>query len=574
MSTPRWICDDDPSLRFPVYTRGNAGEVAPNVMTPLTASLVGDASAEGSQRAMRELGLLRERDFAGPGANGTGIFGGYLYANLSIIRVACSRAPGMTALDADRQMAGVSDDAPAHRPQPGDRDLVATLAMSWSMARHLLRPDVSGLDRVRRDIDRRNRVLPPFSECNDDMLIDLVLGCPRRWADGMYRLLLNSSYAGAATSIVERMAEQAGAAPGTALTLTGGLGTIDSATPAIELWALGRQVAGSTVLTQLFDDGGDVFDSLGDATGDTDVDRFLVGFAAFVAAHGSRGPDEWELASDTWGTNPLIAIAAIDRLREAPEERDPLRAGRRLAAERATATAAVRAGVARPARPVFDRMLRSAQLYAAGRERAKAIFIADMYPIRLALFELAARVRGRGGPSDRNDVFLVTANELSDFVAAAEGFSTVVAERRRQRDFLQERVPPFVFDGVLPDPATWPLRSLGPDGVSDDVRELRGDGVCPGTVRGTVRIIRDPADPGALGPGDILVAPITDPAWTPLFLAVAGVIVEVGAQMSHAAIVARELGIPAIVSVAGATTRLIDGQVVEIDGATGIVTVL
>ena len=102
---------------------------------------------------------------------------------------------------------------------------------------------------------------------------------------------------------------------------------------------------------------------------------------------------------------------------------------------------------------------------------------------------------------------------------------------------------------------------------------LTGQGVCAGVARGTVRIVRDPADPRSLEPGDILVAPITDPAWTPLFLAVAGVVVEVGAQQSHAAIVARELGIPAVVGVADATTRLIDGQTIEVDGSTGIVTV-
>lgn len=570
----RWICDDDPSPRFPVYTRGNAGEVAPNVMTPLTASLVSDASAEGSQRAMLELGLLRKRDFAGPGANGTGVFGGYLYANLSIIRVACVRAPGMTALDADRQMAGLSEDTPVHRPQPGDRNLVATLAMSWSMARHLLRPDVSGLDQRRADIDRRNRALPAPAQCDDDTLVDLVHSCPRRWAEGMYRLLATSSYAGAAGSIVERMAEQTGAAPGTALNLTAGLGTIDSAAPAIELWALGRQVARSSMLTKLFDDDAVVLEHVGDLTGDPDVDRFVAAFEAFIVAHGSRGPDEWELASDTWGTNPQIAIAAIDRLRGAPDERDPALAGRRLADERATATATVRAGLARPVRPVFDRLLRSAHVYAAGRERAKAIFIADLYPIRVALFELAERVRLRGGPTDRNDMFLVTADELRDFVASPEAFTSVIDERRRQRDDLQARVPPFVFEGEVPDPASWPLRSFLSDDLVDDVRELRGDGVCPGVARGTVCIVRDPADPRALGPVDILVAPITDPAWTPLFLAVAGVVVEVGAQLSHAAIVARELGIPAIVSVAGATTRLVDGQLVEIDGAAGTITVL
>ena len=74
-------------------------------------------------------------------------------------------------------------------------------------------------------------------------------------------------------------------------------------------------------------------------------------------------------------------------------------------------------------------------------------------------FELAARTRGRGGPEQRCDFFLVTADELGDFVSDPTSFSSVIDERRRQRDYLQARQPPFVFEGELPDPATWPLRS-------------------------------------------------------------------------------------------------------------------
>ena len=77
----------------------------------------------------------------------------------------------------------------------------------------------------------------------------------------------------------------------------------------------------------------------------------------------------------------------------------------------------------------------------------------------------------------------------------------------------------------------------------------------------------------AIQPGDILIAPITDPAWTPLFLAVAGVVVDVGAHMSHAAIVARELGIPAVVSATGASLTIPDGTLVTVDGSSGTVTV-
>ena len=87
-------------------------------------------------------------------------------------------------------------------------------------------------------------------------------------------------------------------------------------------------------------------------------------------------------------------------------------------------------------------------------------------------------------------------------------------------------------------------------------------------------MVLDPGDPVGLGPGDVLVAPITDPSWTPLFLAAEAVVVDVGATMSHAVIVSRELGIPCVVSAVGATQRITDGALVEVDGSAGTVTVL
>ena len=572
-SAQHWFVDRQPSSRFPVYTRGNSGEVFPNVMTPMTGSLIGDASADGQTRAMRDLGLVIDRDFAEPGAVSTGVFGGYLYGNLSLIRVVSERVPGMSADDADRQVAGLSDDAPAHRPQPGDRSLKATMRGALVMGARLLRPDISEVDKARVATDRWRAGLPDPTTRSDAELIELVRSYPPRFSDGMRLLLLTSGFAAAGSSAMEQFAERAGAPPGTATTLTAGLGTIDSASPAFKLWDLGRKVSASSMLSGLFDEGVDPA-ALADRAGDPDVDDFVAGLDSFLAEHGARGPDEWELASETWGTDPGIALAAIERLRRAPADRDPSVAGMRLAAERERVTRDVRQQLARPIRPLFDRFARAARLYAEGRERAKAVFIDDTYPVRRALFELADRTSRRGGPAARRDFFLVTVDELDDFVANPESFASVIAHRGHRRDYLQEREPPFVFDGEIPDPSTWPLRSsrrstsmLSPKTV------LTGQGVCAGVARGTVRIVRDPADPRFLEPGDILVAPITDPAWTPLFLAVAGVVVEVGAQQSHAAIVARELGIPSVVGVADATTRLIDGQTIEVDGSTGIVTV-
>jgi len=124
------------------------------------------------------------------------------------------------------------------------------------------------------------------------------------------------------------------------------------------------------------------------------------------------------------------------------------------------------------------------------------------------------------------------------------------------------RQPPRVLtsDGEVisaPRPAT------GPGG-------LQGLGVSPGVYEGPVRVILDPH--GAhLEPGEILVAPSTDPAWTPLFLTAGGLVMEAGGMLSHGSVVAREYGIPAVVGVAEATSRLRSGQRVRIDGSLGIV---
>ena len=117
------------------------------------------------------------------------------------------------------------------------------------------------------------------------------------------------------------------------------------------------------------------------------------------------------------------------------------------------------------------------------------------------------------------------------------------------------------------------VRRPGKPAPSGPTTRLQGLGVSAGVVTGRARVILDPNEPGDLEPDEILVAPQTDPAWTPLFLGAAGVIVEYGAVMSHAAIVARELGIPAVVGIDGATASIPTGSPVTIDGTTGLVTV-
>jgi pyruvate,water dikinase len=102
---------------------------------------------------------------------------------------------------------------------------------------------------------------------------------------------------------------------------------------------------------------------------------------------------------------------------------------------------------------------------------------------------------------------------------------------------------------------------------------LSGTGVSAGMIEGVARIVHDPAE-AALQSGEILVCPSTDPAWTPLFATAGGLIAEVGGRFTHGALIAREYGLPAVVSVAGATETVANGQRVRVDGDRGVVEVL
>ncbi|MGI9598382.1 MAG: PEP-utilizing enzyme, partial [Acidimicrobiales bacterium] len=134
--------------------------------------------------------------------------------------------------------------------------------------------------------------------------------------------------------------------------------------------------------------------------------------------------------------------------------------------------------------------------------------------------------------------------------------------------------PPFIINGSVPPNGEWPTRGAQTIAAGSAGDVLIGNPGCPGIYRGRARVVLDPSDPAALQPGDILVAPMTDPAWTPLFVTAGAVVVDVGAALSHAIIVSRELGIPCVVSAMNATGKIPDGAEIEVNGDTGTVTIL
>ena len=228
-------------------------------------------------------------------------------------------------------------------------------------------------------------------------------------------------------------------------------------------------------------------------------------------------------------------------------------------------------------RAVFKRQLQLAQTYIALREQTKAQFVRALGPARLICQELGRRFVARGLVEQPEEIFLFLYDELRAACRgelSADETRALVARRRQQVAWCEAIELPEWFEG---DPrARWaePEPSAPATAPAADAAEeiLRGIPVSPGRVRGRARVITELDDEATVEPGEILVAPFTDAAWTPLFFTAAGVVVDLGGPLSHGSTVAREYGLPAVVNVKTGTRRIRTGQEITVDGAAGEVT--
>ena len=561
-----WVADMEPSTRFPLYTRGNTGEVFPHVVTALTGTLVGAAVGQAQLEVFLEIGFVRPGDLD-EALLGTGVFGGYLYANGSLARLMGVRTPGMTPADAEEQVFGNVEGVPPYQPRKGDRNLSATARIVRSMVRFLRHPDLGELDSARADATEWLESFPPLESCSDDELLALVHQYPPRLVQSMNNLLQMGMYGGMARVLLDQLVARARLPASTANRLVAGIDDVDSAQLATQQWALARTVADDPDLTAEFDVG---LDGLLTRVAGTSFEAHL---QEFLGRYGHRGNDEYELATPCWAMDPWPVLAAIDRLRHVPEERSPRAAMDRLVTERAAAEAELTRrmrGLRRPMRRMALRCAAISREGSVGRERVKDILVLENLGARRLLDEAARRATSRGGPADRRAMFCVTIDELPAYLADPASFASTIAERVALEARLNEREPPMWFEGRIPHPDTWPLRHGTKRDAASPGTELTGLAVSAGQASGPARVVTDPGDPRGLEPGEVLVCAITDPSWTPLFLVAAAVVCDTGAMQSHAAIVARELGIPAVMSVPG-ITAVADGTWLDVDGDTGTV---
>ncbi|HEU4494359.1 MAG TPA: PEP/pyruvate-binding domain-containing protein [Rubrobacteraceae bacterium] len=263
------------------------------------------------------------------------------------------------------------------------------------------------------------------------------------------------------------------------------------------------------------------------------------------------------------------------------EGKDPSERQRAAAARREEVTTATMARLDAPRRRAFRSLLRWTQRYVPLREDALADVGLAWPLMRRMLFELGRRLAAAGAIERPDDVFWLEGDELRAAAEALdagrtelESLSGAVGERKSEwRAQRLATPPPLLPKGVRFLGVDWqrwmPARSEEPAGGV-----IEGVGASSGRITARARVLRGPEDFGEMRPGEVLVAGITTPAWTPLFALASAVVTDVGGPLSHGSIVAREYGIPAVLGTGVATRRIRSGHTVRVDGDAGTVTLL
>ena len=288
---------------------------------------------------------------------------------------------------------------------------------------------------------------------------------------------------------------------------------------------------------------------------------FKQAFCEFIKEYGHRAVYELDIINPRWNEDPtyLLGIvqstmntADLGKLREDQKEKQK------------RAWLEIKDKVPASEHSSIRDLVRESQAGAAVREKTKSVLALIMNAYRIIARELGHRFYERALIKEPDDIFFCTWPELFSILSGewdGRGLQVLIAVRKDWMREMESMAPPDVIYGETPkftEPASL---------VSSNC--LVGVPVAAGKASGSVRLISHPDEGGRLQPGEAMVAPSTDPGWTPLFLKAGAVVMETGGFLSHGAIVAREYGIPAVVNIPGVMSILKDGQTIVVDGDNG-----
>lgn len=293
---------------------------------------------------------------------------------------------------------------------------------------------------------------------------------------------------------------------------------------------------------------------------------FKMAFANYIAQYGHRAVYEIDLSRPRWREGPGYLFDCIKGYLKLPEIKSNAAVRKQ---ESENAWREIRQYVPFYLQGYIRTQVATAAHGSELKELSKSTFIRLMEPMRQAFVEMGLRLVQHKVFESADDIFHCA---ICEIVAVLQhewdgnGLKLLIAERKAIKS-AQEQLPP---PDIIIDDSPQHVVSQPADGATG----LRGLGVGKGVAIGTARLISTPEEGHRLQRGDILVAPSTDPAWTPLFLNASAIVMETGGYLSHGSIVAREYGIPAVVNIPGIFSVINDGDSLKVNGNQGIVEVM
>jgi nucleoside-diphosphate-sugar epimerase/phosphohistidine swiveling domain-containing protein len=516
----------DPAL--PEWSAANLSEAFPGPMTPFSLGLANRILFSGANLLdylfPLDPGLMRMVS-----TKQVGTIGHRLYNNMTVMKELAKAIPGQTPESFEHQMNGIPLPEGYRSPRVSAADALAGLRAALKGG-----PQIAGLGREVADMERRAERLvadrPDLGTLSDDKLLarmelitDMVV---RAWDINLMNTFVVSL---PMNLIAQRYGDDV------AMNVRAGTQNLRSAALLAGVRELADVVAADDGLRRL------IVDSPREVLLDklrSDAPAFAAKFDQLVAECGHRGPGETELSNPVYADAPEMLLRFVmgsihnSHVAAAASAQTPL--GRAL----------IRVAVAGIER----------------RERGRDVCMRITHELRLALREWGRRLAERGTLASAGDVHYLSADET---YCPPTDSKDRVTRRRAERQRLAALDFPIHF--------SQPWSPPGEVAVDDD-QVISGLAVSRGLARGRVRIMADADDD--FEPGEVLVANVTDTGWTPFFGCAAAVVTNVGGMMSHAAIVAREFGVPAVVNTVTATQRLKNGQLVEVDGTTGTIRII
>ena len=350
--------------------------------------------------------------------------------------------------------------------------------------------------------------------------------------------------------------------------LTSGTDGILSTDMGRRIWFLAQQARLSPRVVEIIQ-GNEPRDALLQLQQDPDAANFMQQINQFLAIHGHRTLKEFELNSVRWEEDPTPIIAMIRNYLQS--DSDPTRTEQQVETQRSEFAQEIRGALKEKFLEssfgfrwrTIEALRKAAKYYIRLRENSRFFHIMGFYAVRKKVLKIEAELLELGSLKCKDDIYYLMWPEIK---ALHNGELKWLDVETR----IRERRMEFIRLAKMSPPKTFGIES---EEIYDeqDLDQIRGQGASPGEFEGIARVIMDPGIDATVLPGEVLIAPYTDPAWTPLFLTASAAVVEVGSYLSHAGTIAREYGLPCVVDAENCTERIKTGDRIIVNGSTGVV---